>query len=198
MQETEKTPLIWIKHRPESEDKKEHIHALVVYENPSRWETVLDRFECTPQFCRPLEHRLNTAFCYLTHANQPGKVQYSVDDLRGDGNLIAKACSAIRAYTYGHELLVDTVPVAIDWIMSQCGRFISPQEFAKSSIRLGFFKAANNSLVRQVLHDHNVAVAASAGVDLDKPGALEIFGENVCFGDIRHYQSADLEAAVND
>lgn len=190
--------MIWIKHNPEEEGKKDHVHAVLAFENPRRWESVLDRYDVDSQFCRPLEHRLDTCFCYLTHANQPGKVQYSVDALRGSPDLIAKACRAIRAYTYGHELLVDTVPVAIDWIMQQIGRYISPQEFAKSSIRLGFFKAANNSLVRQVLHDHNVAVAASAGVDLEKPGALEIFGENVSFGDIRHFPSADLEAAVND
>lgn len=169
---------------------------IIVYENPRRWESVLDSFDADAQFCRPLEHRLDTAFCYLVHANQPGKVQYTVDALRGSPDLIQKACRAIRAYTYGHELLVDTVPYCIDWIMQQTGRYISPQEFAKTSIRLGFFKAANNSLVRQVLHDHNIAVAASAGVDLEKPGSLEIFGENVSFGDIRHYQTAELEEAV--
>lgn len=197
--ERTKGEFIYIIHDPEEEGKKRHIHLFLTYKNPVYWSSVLDRFEVSAQWCQKLEYRWETALLYLTHTNQPGKVQYSVDLLRGSDRLIQEACQAVRRYNYGHEFIADTVPVAVDWIYSQSGRYISPGEFVKTAIRLGFFKAANNGYVKQILSDHNRSVAASRGVDVSSETEMSLFySSQTAFGDIRRFSSADLEGAVNE
>lgn len=188
---------LWIEHQPEEEGKKQHTHALLSFENPMHFDRILDAFSVSSQWCRKLDERLESCFCYFVHANQPGKIQYSVDLLQGDDCLIARACQAVRQYKYGHELLVDTVPVALDWIRSQPGRYISKEEFAKVSIRQGWFKAANNSIVKEVLYDHNRLVLASNGVNVDSQDEITQFELTAAaFGNIKRFSSVELEGAM--
>ena len=108
--ERTKGEYIYITHDPEEEGKKRHVHLFLTYKNPVYWSSVLDRFEVSAQWCQKLEYRWDTALLYLTHTNQPGKVQYSVDLLRGSDRLIQEACQAVRRYNYGHEFIADKLP----------------------------------------------------------------------------------------
>lgn len=72
----------WIKHTPESTEKKEHIHVVIRFKN-YRWNTALaeeldielNMFEK----CRGLDN----ALLYLLHFREPDKIQYTLDDVHG-------------------------------------------------------------------------------------------------------------------
>ncbi len=72
----------WIKHRPESDEKKEHIHVVIHFKN-YRWNTALAEelnIELNMfQKCRGLDN----ALLYLVHFREPEKIQYSLDEVHG-------------------------------------------------------------------------------------------------------------------
>ncbi len=75
----------WIKHEPEIENGKEHIHVVIRFKN-YRWNTALaeelnieiNMFEK----CRNLEN----ALLYLIHFREPDKKQYSLEEVHGAFN----------------------------------------------------------------------------------------------------------------
>lgn len=72
----------WIKHEPETEDKKEHIHVVIRFIN-QRWNTSLANelgIEINMlERCRNLDN----ALLYLIHFREPEKKQYDVENVHG-------------------------------------------------------------------------------------------------------------------
>lgn len=72
----------WIKHIPESDEKKEHIHVVIRFRN-YRWNTALAEeldIELNMfQKCRGLDN----ALLYLIHFREKDKIQYSLEDVHG-------------------------------------------------------------------------------------------------------------------
>lgn len=72
----------WIKHDPENEESKEHVHVVIRFKN-YRWNTALaEELEIEINMfekCRSLDN----ALLYLLHYREPEKKQYSIDDVHG-------------------------------------------------------------------------------------------------------------------
>lgn len=70
----------YIKHEPESDEKKEHIHFLLRSDNPRRLENLSSQSGVPIQHIKPVRS-LRAMGRYLTHIDNPEKKQYTIDDV---------------------------------------------------------------------------------------------------------------------
>lgn len=171
---------IGIKHHLLAEDGKEiltgegklHYHYALCFENPvfqvalcKKLGLVRDDGDADTQFCREIKGRLSDFLLYLTHVKYDDKEHYQVSDLFGSPDLIKKTEIAILAYQRKDCDMRDAVCGCLAWIELHTDKIISWRSFAAWVVNTPYFRAANNSLVRLCIDEHNQKIISQRNAD---------------------------------
>ena len=71
----------YIKHFPEKDEKKEHFHVILSFENATKQETLSKKLGVPIRFIRPIKS-FRTICRYLIHKDDEDKYQYSIDQVK--------------------------------------------------------------------------------------------------------------------
>lgn len=143
----------FVKHRPEIDEKKEHIHVVVRFKN-YRWNTALsEELEIEINMlekCRSLDN----ALLYLTHFRYPEKIQYTIEDI--DGTLKSRVQRLLQS---DGKDSTDRACDLVNWINSQ-KEFISMNQLFAFANANGLYGelVRGISIFREIVHEHNSAL----------------------------------------
>ena len=140
----------WIKHQPETNETKEHIHVVVRFKN-YRWNTALAEELGIQVNMFEKARNLENALLYLVHARDPEKTQYQPTDVQGP---LQKRLQRI-VQTDGKDN-TDQANEIVDWILSQNQYIYYAQLFYFASINGLYGELIRGmKLFSCILEEHN-------------------------------------------
>lgn len=96
----------FIKHEPESDEKKAHFHVYLELSSATTQERLANRLGIPVQFLKRVKSRRG-ACRYLTHIDYPNKIQYSVDSVQVSRSFKRKFLQNFEDLKTEEEILQD-------------------------------------------------------------------------------------------
>lgn len=102
----------YIKHMPEEDEKKEHVHLILSLDNPRSEESLAKRLEIDKRFVRHIKS-LRGSCRYLIHMDNEEKYQYNLDQV-----IVSKSFNRTYYHSFddllSDEEILDNIYVFID------------------------------------------------------------------------------------
>ena len=135
--------------------KKPHFHVVIRFNSQRTATAVANDFGIEPNYFRPTSN-IDKALEYLIHFNNEEKYQYSVNDVKGDKDLIRKLVECVENDGQSEG---DRVNDLIDYIAS-CKKFISITDFSKYCASVGKWDIFRRSAVIfiKMIDEHNAYI----------------------------------------
>lgn len=146
----------YIVHKPETEEKKEHIHLLLTLDNARTIESICSRLNIPTRLCQRVRG-LRGACRYLVHIDNEDKIQYNLEDVvvsKSFGSTFYGAFDDLESeedmleniYDFIRDSAKDYKPIEIE---VQLTKFVCSQNYNK------VFKRYYSTLVKYIQEEYN-------------------------------------------
>lgn len=140
----------YIKHKPDSDEKKEHVHLILALDNPREEGSLAHRLGIPENLCRRVKS-LRGANRYLIHIDDEDKIQYSLEEV-----IVSKSYRS-KYYKSFDDLLSDEEILDNIYTFVDSYKYLDPidleVELTKYVIANGFdtiFKRYYNSISKYI------------------------------------------------